>query len=196
MKKEEMMEVIVERIKKCEACPLHISRTNVVVGEGSLDSILMFIGEGPGEEEDKTGRPFVGRAGQLLTKILESVNINREEVYITNIVKCRPPKNRTPTKNEAKACFHFLIAQIEIINPKIIVTLGGPALNTLLNANYSITKMRGKLIDWKGGIKIFPMFHPSFLLRNQSKAPGSPKYLTWEDVKRLKEMYDKLKGEV
>lgn len=189
-----MMKIVAQRINECEACPLHISRTNVVVGEGSLDTPLMFIGEGPGEEEDKTGRPFVGRAGQLLTKILESVNIDRNEVYITNIVKCRPPKNRTPTSAERKACFHFLMAQIEIINPKIIVALGGPALNTLLNANYSITKMRGTLIDWKGGIKIFPMFHPSFLLRNPSKAPGSPKFLTWEDVKKLKEMFDKFKG--
>lgn len=190
MTKKEMMDIIVERIKNCKACPLHENRTNVVPGEGNLDSPIMFVGEGPGEDEDLSGRPFVGRAGQLLTKILESVNIKREDVYITNIVKCRPPNNRTPTKEEASICSHYLFAQIEVINPRMIVTLGKPALELFLGKSVAITKVRGNEFEWKGGIIIFPMFHPSYLLRNPSKAKGSPKDLTWQDIKRVRKYYD------
>lgn len=190
MKKEELMKIVVERIENCNACPLHENRTNVVPGEGSLDTPIMFVGEGPGEEEDLSGRPFVGRAGQLLTKILESVNIKREDVYITNIVKCRPPNNRTPTKEEAKTCSHFLLAQIEVINPKMIVTLGKAALDFFAEKSLPITKVRGQEFEWKAGIIIFPMFHPSYLLRNPSKAKGSPKNLTWQDIKRVRKYYD------
>ncbi|MBO8161263.1 MAG: uracil-DNA glycosylase [Thermosipho sp. (in: Bacteria)] len=190
MDKKELMDIVIERIKNCKSCPLWENRTNVVPGEGSLDSPIVFVGEGPGEEEDLTGRPFVGRAGQLLTKILESVNIKREDVYITNIVKCRPPNNRTPTKEEAKTCSHFLLAQIEIINPKMIVTLGKAALDFFAGGNFPITKVRGNEFEWKGGVIVFPMFHPSYLLRNPSKAKGSPKDLTWQDIKRVKKYYD------
>ncbi len=193
MKKEEIMEKITSRIKKCHACRLAETRTNVVPGEGDVNSPILFVGEGPGEDEDKTGRPFVGRAGKLFDKILESVKLNRKDVYIANVVKCRPPKNRVPLPDEIEACSPYLMAQIEVINPKIIVPLGATAMKYFLgNEVKSITEARGKLFDWKGGIKIFPMFHPSYLLRNASKAPGSPKYLTWEDVKKLKKMYDEL----
>lgn len=193
MTREQLMEVVAERVARCTACALHTSRTNVVVGEGSLNTPIMFVGEGPGEEEDKTGRPFVGKAGQLLTKILESVNINREDVYICNVVKCRPPNNRTPKPDEQKTCGHFLLAQIMIVDPKIIIPLGSTALSFFLNQNLSISEYRGKEIDWKGGIKLFPMFHPSFLLRNPSKEKGSPKDLTWQDIKKVRAFFDQYK---
>ncbi|HOJ89155.1 MAG TPA: uracil-DNA glycosylase [Pseudothermotoga sp.] len=193
MTREQLMEIIAQRISRCTACALHTTRTNVVVGEGSLYSPIMFVGEGPGEEEDKTGRPFVGKAGQLLTKILESVNIRREDVYICNIVKCRPPNNRVPKPEEQKACGHFLIAQIMIVDPQIIIPLGSTALSFFLNQNLSISEYRGKEMDWKGGKKLFPMFHPSFLLRNPSKEKGSPKDLTWQDIKKVRTFFDQYK---
>jgi len=190
MKKEELMKIIEERVKECQNCPLGLIRTNAVPGEGNVHSPIIFVGEGPGEEEDNQGRPFVGRAGQLLTKILESVNINREDVYITNIVKCRPPNNRVPTNLEIQACTPFLIAQIEIINPRMIIPLGSTAASFFLGKEDSITKIRGKEFVWKGGIIVFPMFHPSYLLRNPSKEKGSPKDLTWQDIKKVKKYYD------
>lgn len=154
----------------------------------------MFIGEAPGEVEDETGRPFVGPAGQLLTKILESVGIRREEVYITNVVKCRPPGNRVPTKEEMAACWEWLSAQIGLVRPKLIVTLGNTPTHWLLGRNDGINALRGRFFPWKGGIEIFPMFHPSYLLRNPSKAKGSPKYLTWEDIKAVKERLSSLRS--
>ena len=185
------MKRIEERVKSCKACRLGSTRTNAVPGEGNVYSPIIFVGEGPGEHEDKTGRPFVGKAGKLFDKILESAGFNRLDLYIANIVKCRPPKNRVPLPEEVKACSHYLYAQIATINPKIIVPLGATALKFFLGPkSKSITVSRGKLFEWKGGIKIFPMFHPSYLLRYASKAPGSPKALTWEDIKKLKKMYD------
>ncbi len=188
--KESLMEIIENRIKMCNACPLHESRTNVVPGEGSLDSPVIFVGEGPGEEEDKTGRPFVGRAGRLLTKMLEEVGLRREQVYITNVVKCRPPGNRVPTSQEMKACGHFLMAQIEVINPKVIVALGGTALSFFLDRKVSITKMRGKEIEWYGGKILFPTFHPSYLLRNKATGPGSAYELAMKDMRRIRELFE------
>ncbi len=194
MTREELMKIVSERIEKCTACPLYEKRINVVVGEGDLFAPIMFVGEGPGEEEDKTGRPFVGKAGQLLTKILESVQLKREDVYICNVVKCRPPENRVPTVEEQKACGHFLYAQIMIVDPIYIVPLGSTALSFFLGQNVSITEYRGKEIEWKGGKKLFPMFHPSYLLRNPSKEKGSPKDLTWQDIKKVRTFYDDFKG--
>ncbi len=190
VRKEDLMKIVEERIRSCRACPLHEGRMNVVPGEGSLDSPLMFVGEGPGEEEDKTGRPFVGRAGQMLTRLLKEVGIDREKVYITNVVKCRPPGNRVPTAQEMNACSHFLMAQIQIVNPKVIVALGSTALSFFLEKKVSITKMRGKVIEWIGGKLIFPTFHPSYLLRNRSTGPGSPYDLALQDMRRIKELYD------
>jgi uracil-DNA glycosylase family 4 len=146
----------------------------------------MLIGEAPGEVEDQTGRPFVGPAGQLLTKILESAGIPREEVYITNVVKCRPPGNRVPTKEEMAACWEWLAAQIALVNPKIIITLGNTPTHWLLGRSEGINELRGRFFLWKGGIEVFPMFHPSYLLRNPSSEKGSPKYLTWQDIKAVK----------
>uniref|UniRef100_A0A7C5VJS7 Type-4 uracil-DNA glycosylase n=1 Tax=Fervidobacterium thailandense TaxID=1008305 RepID=A0A7C5VJS7_9BACT len=190
MKKEELMQIVEERIRNCQDCPLGLLRTNAVPGEGNLYTPIMFVGEGPGEEEDLQGRPFVGKAGQLLTKILESVSIRREDVYITNVVKCRPPNNRVPTSLEIQSCSHYLLAQIEIITPRMIVPLGATAASFFLGTQESITKIRGTEFRWKGDIIVFPMFHPSYLLRNPSKEKGSPKDLTWQDIKKVRRYYD------
>jgi len=176
----------------CTKCRLHQSRTHVVFGEGSTTSPVLFIGEGPGEVEDATGRPFVGPAGQKLTEILESVGIARERVYIANMVKCRPPGNRTPQKDEIEACWPYLEAQIRHIKPKIIVALGNVPAQYFLKTTEGITTLRGRFFPWRDGIEIFCMFHPSYLLRNPSREPGSPKYFTWQDIKKLKERLDGL----
>ena len=146
----------------------------------------LTIEEAPGEEEDLQGKPFVGKAGQLLTKILQSIDIKREDIFITNMVKCRPPANRNPSPSEIETCYPYLETQIALINPKIIVTLGNVPTQYLLETTQGISKLRGQWFDWLGEIKIFPMFHPSYLLRNEDILPGSPKALTWKDVKTLK----------
>ena len=161
-----------EELKKicinCTLCNLSKTRTNVVFGEGNPKAKLMFIGEAPGEQEDKSGRPFVGRAGKLLTKIISNVlNLSREDVYITNIVKCRPPNNRVPTIEEAIKCKPYLLKQIDIINPKILVCLGKTAFMYLMDSDLPITKVRGRVFELKEK-KVIPTFHPSYLLRNPS----------------------------
>ncbi|MEO1923361.1 MAG: uracil-DNA glycosylase [Nautiliaceae bacterium] len=154
--------------KTCTLCDLSKTRTNVVFGEGNPNAKLMFIGEGPGEMEDKTGRPFVGRAGKLLTKIIENVlELTRNDIYIANIVKCRPPNNRVPTIEEAETCKPYLLKQIDIINPQILVCLGKTAFMYLLNTDMPISKVRGQIFEYKGK-KVIPTYHPSFLLRNPS----------------------------
>jgi DNA polymerase len=186
------MQEIAEEIKKCKKCPLYLSRNKVVPGEGNEKSNVIFIGEAPGGEEDLKGKPFIGKAGQLFTKILHSVNIKRKDIFITNMLKCRPPGNRNPSKSEIEACLPYLEAQIALINPKIIVTLGNVPTQHLLKTTQGITKIRGQWFDWIGDIKIFPMFHPSYLLRNEGTYPGSPKDLTWKDIKTLKKTMDEL----
>jgi len=188
------LELLSRLAQDCRRCPLGDNRTNLVFGEGDPEADLMLIGEAPGETEDQTGRPFVGRAGQLLTQILASVGIKREEVYITNVVKCRPPGNRVPTHAEMEACWDWLAAQIALVNPKIIVTLGNTPTQKLLGTNEGITKLRGRFYLWKGGIEVFPMFHPSYLLRNPSRKKGSPKYLTWQDIKAVAERLSLLRS--
>jgi len=186
------IEEVAKECRNCKKCPLYLSRTKVVPGEGNAKSKVMFIGEAPGEEEDLKGKPFVGKAGQLLTKILQSVDIKREDIFITNMLKCRPPGNRNPSKSEIETCFPYLETQIALINPKIIVTLGNVPTQYLLETIQGITKIRGEWFDWLGGIKILPMFHPSYLLRNEGTYPGSPKELTWKDIKTLKKAIDEL----
>jgi uracil-DNA glycosylase family 4 len=152
----------------CHLCELAKTRTNVVFGEGNENARVMFVGEGPGETEDKSGRPFVGKAGELLTKMIENaIGIKREETYIANIVKCRPPNNRVPAPSEVASCKPYLEKQIELIKPELIVALGATALNSLLGQNHSIMKVRGTVMEYKGA-KLIPTFHPSFLLRNPS----------------------------
>lgn len=195
MNRLNLIKEIESSISQCKKCPLYEGRTLTVPGEGDINSPIVFVGEGPGREEDLSGQPFVGRAGKLLTEILSAVKLSRKNVYITNIVKCRPPNNRTPLFEEMESCFPFLLSQLQVINPKLIVTLGSASLSYLLEKkNISITKMRGEIIHWKYGIDIFPMFHPSYLLRNQSKEPGSPKYLTWSDIKEVRRLFDEFKG--
>lgn len=186
------LELLSAQARTCTACRLAEGRTQVVFGEGDPEAQLMFVGEGPGEEEDRQGRPFVGKAGQLLDRILEAAGIPRERVYITNVVKCRPPGNRTPLPDEARACTRrWLVKEIELVSPQIIVPLGAVAAEFFLGEKVSITKVRGQWFDWQG-IRVFPMFHPAYLLRNPSRAPGSPKHLTWLDIQEVKRTLETL----
>jgi DNA polymerase len=169
---------------------LAATRTHVVFGEGAEQARLMFVGEGPGEVEDTTGRPFVGPAGQKLDEVMNSVGLRREDVYITNIVKCRPPGNRLPARVEMETCAPYLEAQIALIQPALIVTLGNTPTQWLLPDAPGITQSRGTFFPWRGGILLFPMFHPSYLLRYPSKEKGSPKYLTWLDIQKAKAWLD------
>jgi DNA polymerase len=155
-------------IGDCTRCPLHAQgRTQVVFGTGNPDADLMFVGEAPGGDEDIQGVPFVGRAGQLLTKIIAAIDFTRDDVYIANVVKCRPPGNRNPEPIEVESCSPFLLRQIQSIRPKVIVALGSFAAQTLLQTKTPITKMRGQVHPFAGDVKVIPTFHPSFLLRNQ-----------------------------
>ncbi|MBN1859301.1 uracil-DNA glycosylase [Candidatus Bipolaricaulota bacterium] len=178
------------RVEECTMCPLGHSRKHAVFGEGDPAAKVMFVGEGPGEAEDETGQPFVGPAGKKLDEVLASVGISRSDVFITNVVKCRPPNNRVPAKAEMQACFAFLEAQIALVNPSLIVTLGNVPTQWLLESVPGITQTRGRFYSWRGGIQIFPMFHPSYLLRNPSRAKGSPKYLAWQDVQQIRRWMD------
>lgn len=172
-----------EMTLQCTRCALRNGCNNVVFGEGNPRARLMLIGEGPGADEDRLGRPFVGRAGQLLDKILEAVGLERfTHTYIANVVKCRPPGNRAPRPEEARACLPWLYRQIELVSPGIIILLGNSALQYLVDPDARITPMRGRWLVSKSGIKIMPTFHPSALLRDPSK-----KRPVWEDFKKIKE---------
>ncbi len=171
---------IAARIAECTKCPLHKTRTRAVPGQGSAAPELMFIGEGPGYDEDQQGLAFVGRAGQLLTKIIEAMGFTRDEVFIGNIVKCRPPENRKPLPDEMSACLPYLRAQIEQLNPKLIVALGATAIQGLLQIEtVGITKLRGQWMSYQG-IDLMPTFHPAYLLRNPAA-----KRDVWEDMKAV-----------
>lgn len=164
---------------------------NLVFGGGDPDAKLMLVGEAPGEDEDLSGEPFVGRAGQLLDKILESVNLPRDAVYVTNIVKFRPPANRNPKPEEVKASEPLLIEQIRLVKPQVIAPLGNVPTQWFLNTKEGITHTHGRWYDWHG-IKLFPLFHPAYLLRNPSRERGAPKWQTWQDMKELKRVLDEL----
>ncbi len=164
---------------------------NLVFGEGNPDAQAMLVGEAPGEDEDLSGRPFVGRAGQLLDKVLASVGIARDDVYITNIVKFRPPGNRNPRPEEVAAGEWVLLEQIKLIRPQVIVPLGNVPTQYFLGTTQGITKTRGKWYDWHG-VRVFPVFHPAYLLRNASRERGAPKWITWTDMKELKLTLDSL----
>ncbi|MGI6076082.1 MAG: uracil-DNA glycosylase [Pyramidobacter sp.] len=181
-----------EAALKCQRCDLCKTRKNVVVGEGDIASRIMFVGEGPGEVEDNTGRPFVGPAGQLLTSILEAAGFQRDKVYITNIVKCRPPRNRVPAIEEVICCQGWLEAQLALLRPQIIVCLGNTPLKWFIHSTEGITKMRGRWFNWRGAA-LMPMFHPSYLLRNESRTKSSPKYLTWQDIQQIHSRYESLR---
>ena len=176
------LEEVRKELGDCKRCKLHRGRKTIVFWEGNEKATLMLVGEGPGYDEDVQGRPFVGKAGQLLTKILQSINLPREEVYIANIIKCRPPQNRNPEPDEIQSCHPFLIKQIGVIQPKIICALGTFSAQTLLQTDTKITALRGKLFDLEG-IKVIPTYHPAFLLRNPDK-----KREVWEDMKKIAEL--------
>lgn len=166
-----MKEILIEELKKevlkCKKCSLFMGRKNVVFGEGNINTKILFIGEAPGVEEDIMGKPFVGNAGKFLTELLKSINLFRENIYITNVLKCRPPGNRTPAKEEIETCKEYLFSQIAIIKPKLICTLGRIPLNLLMEPTLSITFSHGKALNWKG-IIIFPMYHPAAALHRGS----------------------------
>ncbi len=171
---------------ECTSCNLSKTRKNVVVGKGNESAQVVIIGEGPGEQEDITGLPFVGRAGKMLDTALSSVDIDPlEDCYITNIVKCRPPNNRKPSAAESEACMPWLSEQVNLLKPKIIILAGSTAVQSFLGINEPISKIRGQWIE-KDNIKYMPIFHPSYLLRNPSKNKGKPKWLTWQDLKKVK----------
>ena len=170
----------------CRKCPLCQNRNHVVFGEGDPGAKLMFIGEGPGADEDLSGRPFVGRAGELLTKMITAMQFTRQEVYIANIVKCRPPYNRAPMPEEAAGCLPYLQKQIELIKPECIVLLGASAAHFLLDRNEGITKLRGKWLDYCG-IPVMPTFHPAFLLRQESA-----KREAWQDLQQVMAKFGKI----
>jgi DNA polymerase len=184
----------VEQIaKSCTLCKLCETRTFVVFSDGNPQAKLMIIGEGPGHNEDVQGIPFVGRAGQMLNKILESVNIDRQkDTYICNVVKCRPPQNRVPTKEEVQACRPYLDAQIELIKPGIILLAGSTAVQWVLELKDPISRIRGKWFSYPSGAKVMPIFHPSYLLRNDTRAVGSPKWLMWQDIQEVRKALDEL----
>jgi DNA polymerase len=173
-------------LQQCRRCKLCDGRTTVVFGTGNPGADLVVIGEGPGADEDAQGKPFVGRAGQLLTKMLESVQISRDEVYITNAVKCRPPGNRNPETDELATCAPFLAAQLGVIQPRVILALGNVATQALLRTKESIGRLRGRVHPY-GAAALIPTFHPAFLLRN----PGQEyKRMAWDDLKLAKREYD------
>ncbi len=182
------LEEIREEIGDCMRCKLCEGRTHIVFGAGNPKADLMFVGEAPGADEDVQGIPFVGRAGQLLTRIIQAIELQRDQVYITNIVKCRPPTNRDPQPDEIATCQGFLFKQIEVIRPKIIVALGKYAAQTLLSTKAPISGIRGQFFHYRGSLLI-PTFHPSYLLRNPSA-----KREVWEDMKAVKKRLEECGG--
>lgn len=184
---DETLEDIHQDIGNCTRCPLWEGRTKIVHSEGNPEADLMFVGEAPGANEDAEGRPFVGRAGQLLDKIIEAIGMKRKDVFIGNVNRCRPPQNRTPTLAEAHTCKPFLLREIQAVRPKVIVVLGNTATQNLLDTKIGITKLRGEFQDYYG-VKVMPTFHPAYLLRDPTK-----KRETWEDMKKVRDELNKLK---
>ena len=182
--RQELMDLVVGEVADCTRCQLGQSRTNPVPGEGNLHAEIMFVGEGPGADEDRCGRPFVGKAGELLTKMIEAMGFTRDLVYIGNIVKCRPPGNRNPEAAEMDACIGYLKRQIEIIKPGVIVTMGNVPTKALLGTKEGITKIRGSWQEYQG-IPVMPTFHPSYLIRQDGDRQKEAKRHAWEDLKMV-----------
>lgn len=189
----EELDEIKEKCLSCNKCSLANTRSKVVFSAGVPNSKIMLIGEAPGYWEDVKGEPFVGKAGQLLDKILDCVGFSRKtNIYICNTIKCRPPENRDPSGEEKSACREYIEKQLEILKPKIILLCGKVALNSFIPEATSITRVRGNWYDGPYGAKMMPIFHPSYLLRNDSREKGSPKWLMWQDIKEVKRVYDLL----
>ncbi len=187
--REDRLKQLRDELGDCRRCKLNTTRKNIVFGEGSAEARLVFVGEAPGADEDMQGRPFVGKAGQLLTKIINAINLKRADVYIANIIKCRPPQNRNPGDDEVRACIPFLKKQLKVIKPDIICTLGRIAAKALLETDRGITELRGTFYQF-GDIKVMPTFHPSYLLRNPDK-----KRETWIDMQKVQKEYFKNSSE-
>jgi len=183
-KKTKSLDSLYEKIHNCQNCPLGATRKNFVFGTGNPEADIMLIGEAPGADEDEQGKPFVGRAGQLLTKIIESIGLSRDDVFICNIIKCRPPENRAPFPSEIDECEPYLIKQIELIQPKFILALGLTAIDTLLKKKNKMAEIRGIVQNYHG-IKMVVTYHPAALLRNPNW-----KKLVWDDVRQLRRLYD------
>lgn len=181
------LEDVRRELGDCRRCKLHATRKNIVFGTGNQRAHIVFVGEAPGRDEDIQGKPFVGQAGKLLDLMLEAINLKREEVYICNIIKCRPPGNRNPEKDEIEACGPFLTKQLEAIEPRIICALGTLAAHTLLKTKESISKLRG-VIHTYHGIRLIPTYHPAFLLRNPYK-----KREAWEDMQLIQKEYERVR---
>lgn len=186
---EALLTQVRESLGDCRRCRLHAGRTHLVFGEGSPRAELVFVGEGPGLDEDRLGRPFVGRAGKLLDKMIQAIALKREEVYICNVVKCRPPENRTPDVDEVEACSPFLFRQIEAVAPRVICALGLCAARALLGRAPSLGELRGKRLAWRG-IPLICTYHPAYLLRNPVQ-----KGAAWQDLQRVREILNETKHE-
>ena len=196
--REKRLEDLARQVSVCTRCDLAMTRTNTVFASGDPYSPLMLVGEGPGENEDATGLPFVGRAGKLLDDILAAVDLTRDNVYLTNTVKCRAAveeggrmKNRQPKTSEIRACNPYLQGQMEAVKPKIILCLGGPAAKTLIDKDFKITKDRGKWYDLEGGAKAMATFHPAYVLRQRGDDLDNTKRLVWKDIKNVHAEYQK-----
>jgi uracil-DNA glycosylase family 4 len=185
---QEPFQDLLQEIRQCQKCQLSRTRTQAVPGEGSPQADLVFVGEGPGHDEDAQGRPFVGRAGQLLTKIIKAMGYERHEVYITNIVKCRPPQNRNPLREEMESCAPFLERQLVAIRPRVIVTLGNVPTRFLLHTTAAISGLRGRFQEM-GEFQVMPTFHPSYLVRNEQNREF--KRLVWEDMQKVMDLLGK-----
>ena len=185
------LEEIKEKCLKCEKCSLCKTRTNLVFSDGIPNSKMVLIGEAPGANEDLEGKPFVGRSGKLLDQIFASVNLYRDkDFYICNTIKCRPPNNRKPLISEKEACREYLNAQLNILQPKIIILCGSTAVESFLDTKLPISKIRGQWFNGINNSKMMPIFHPSYLLRNPSKEKFSPKWYMWQDVQEIKKSYE------
>jgi uracil-DNA glycosylase len=188
------IEQLAPHCQQCQRCELGRSRTHAVIGRGNPQADILIIGEGPGQNEDEQGLPFVGKSGQLLEKILASVNLDTEtDIYIANVVKCRPPGNRTPTPTEIEACKPYLLEQIRLIDPQIILFTGATALRGLTGDKRGITKVRGQWIEWDRRL-CMAIFHPAYLLRNPSREQGSPKWLMWQDIQEVRTKLDEFRS--
>jgi DNA polymerase len=183
--KSSLLNALRKEIANCTKCKLSKGRTHLVFGEGNPRAKLMFIGEAPGHEEDLQGRPFVGDAGRLLTSLIEKMGFQREDVFIANVVKCRPPMNRDPEEDEIEACMPYLIRQVDIIMPRVIMTLGRIATQAITGQKIPITKLRGKIFEFRG-IKVVPTYHPAYLLRNRQD-----KWATWSDAQKVLKILEK-----
>jgi uracil-DNA glycosylase len=189
----EDLPAMAEAVSRCEKCRLHTTRRNTVFGAGDPEAELVFVGEGPGEEEDKQGEPFVGRAGELLTDIISAMTLTREQVYICNIVKCRPPGNRNPVPEEMAACLPWLEAQLDRIQPRVICALGGVAAKALLDTDQGVGRLRGQWHTWRG-IPLRVTYHPSYLLRCQGEKQRTEKGKVWADVQEVMKLLGKEKA--